>query len=295
MLPRPKPRRAFTLIELLVVIAIIAILIALLLPAVQQAREAARRSSCKNNMKQIGLAMHNYHDVHTSLPMGVNVLQYSPFVAILPYLEQTNLQNLYDFDIGYSTPTNLIAINQTIPVFLCPTMVIPRAVPLVSCNEPGAPTSYGASMGLHEGSDDGSAGNPDGMFPGRNYETTPPTRFRDVTDGLTNTIMCGEFNYRLEDYTWSSYTCGGDPSTHGTPRWGGHRWGGGYPGVAMGDTSGDFNVNLTANRLTWRSDHVGGAHFLLGDGSVRFVSENIDAGTLDSLATKAGGEVIGEY
>ncbi|QDV50673.1 DUF1559 domain-containing protein [Gimesia fumaroli] len=297
MLPRPKRRRAFTLIELLVVIAIIAILIALLLPAVQQAREAARRSSCKNNLKQIGLAMHNYNDVHTSLPMGQNAQLYSPFVAILPFLDQTNLQNLYDFDLYYTDPANLDALNRTITIYLCPTMVLPRAVPYLSCAEKGGPTSYGASIGLHEGSDDGSAGNPDGMFPGRNYTYTSPTRFRDVTDGLTNTIMCGEFNYRLEDYLWSGHSssCPSDTSVQGTPRWGSHRWGGSYPGVALGSTNGDFNVNLNANRGTWRSDHVGGAHFLLGDGAVRFVSENIDAGTLDALATKAGGEVIGEF
>ncbi|QDT42595.1 Type II secretion system protein G precursor [Gimesia alba] len=290
MLSRPKPRRAFTLIELLVVIAIIAILIALLLPAVQQAREAARRSSCKNNLKQIGLAMHNYHDAYTSLPMGMNSRIYSPFVAILPFLDQSNLQNLYDFNLDYDDPVNQDALNQTLAIYLCPTMVLPRAVPFLPCDEPGGPTSYGASMGLHYG----SSGDPDGMFAGYNYSTTKPTLFRDVTDGLSNTIMCGEFNYRLEDYTWSSYTCG-DASYHGNPRWGSYRWGGSYPGVALGDTSGDFNVNLSANRYTWRSDHVGGAHFLLGDGAVRFVSENIDAGTLDALATKSGGEVIGEF
>jgi prepilin-type N-terminal cleavage/methylation domain-containing protein len=89
-----RRRSGFTLIELLVVIAIIAILIALLLPAVQQAREAARRSSCKNNMKQIGLAMHNYHDTYNSLPMGMNLQIYGPFVAILPNLDQSNLQGL---------------------------------------------------------------------------------------------------------------------------------------------------------------------------------------------------------
>ncbi|WP_299467265.1 DUF1559 domain-containing protein [uncultured Gimesia sp.] len=294
MLPRSKPKRAFTLIELLVVIAIIAILIALLLPAVQQAREAARRSSCKNNLKQIGLAMHNYHDVYATLPMGMNTQFYSPLVAILPFLDQTNLQNLYDFDLYYTDPANLDALNRTITIYLCPTMVLPRSVPFVPCDEKGGPTSYGASMGLHSG----SAGDPDGMFNGYDSYTAPKaTRFRDVTDGLTNTIMCGEFNYRLEDYLWSSSSssCATDPASQGTPRWGSHRWGGGYPGVALGDTGGDFNVNLSANRSTWRSDHVGGAHFLLGDGAVRFVSENIDAGTLDALATKSGGEVIGEF
>ncbi len=293
MSSRPGTKRGFTLIELLVVIAIIAILIALLLPAVQQARETARRTSCKNKMKQIGLAMHNYHDVHTSLPMGGNDQLYSPFVAILPYLDQANLQNLYDFDLYYTDPANLDALNRTISVYLCPTMVLPRAVPYLPCAEKGGPTSYGASVGIH----DGSSGDPDGMFPGRNYNTADPTRFRDVSDGLSNTIMCGEFNYQLEDYLWSSHfsSCPSDPSVQGQPRWGSHRWGGSYPGVALGDTSGDFNVNLNANRSTWRSDHVGGAHFLLSDGAVRFVGDSIDAGTLDALATKSGGEVIGEF
>lgn len=296
MFSRHRTKRAFTLIELLVVIAIIAILIALLLPAVQQAREAARRSSCKNNMKQIGLAMHNYHDVHTSLPMGMNNQTYSPFTAILPFLDQANLQNIYDFDLGYTDPANLTALNTTLPVYLCPTMVLPRAVPFEPCDEDGAPTSYGASMGIHDAGTSYLT-EPDGMFPGRNHEKIKPTLFRDVTDGLSNTIMCGEFNYRLEDYLWSGHSssCASNAAYQGTPRWGSHRWGGGYSGVAMGDTSGDFNVNLDANRSTWRSDHVGGAHFLLGDGAVRFVSENIDAELLDALATKSGGEVIGDF
>ena len=282
---RPKLLRCsgFTLIELLVVIAIIAILIALLLPAVQQAREAARRSSCKNNLKQIGLAMHNYHDVYSCLPMGTNPQLYGPFVAILPQLDQSNLQNLYDFDLYYTDPANRDAINQTLPVYLCPTMVLPRGVPELACDEPGGPTSYGASMGT-------SAFAGDGMFKGYGGFTTPkPVLFRDVTDGLTNTILVGEFNYQLEDYLWTASTCSAQA---GQPRWGSYRWAPGYPGVSLGDTSGDFNVNLNANRLTWRSDHVGGAQFLLGDGSVRFVSESIDAALLDGLATRAGKEVL---
>lgn len=289
MLPRTKPRRAFTLIELLVVIAIIAILIALLLPAVQQAREAARRSSCKNNMKQIGLAMHNYHDVYTSLPIGLKSSGLmSPLVAILPFLDQANLQNLYDFDLSYNDPANLDAINKTIPVYLCPSMVLQRAVPLVTCGEDGGPTSYALSTGSDDTGDNG-------LFEGYNgfYAPSRTYKFRDITDGLSNTILAGEMNFGMEDYTWSS--CSGNASLVGTSRWGYSRWASAYPGAALANTDGEFNASNHANFSVWRSDHVGGAHFLLADGAVRFVSENIDADKLDALATRAGGEVIGEF
>ncbi len=284
-----RRRFGFTLIELLVVIAIIAILIALLLPAVQQAREAARRSSCQNNLKQIALAMHNYHDTYSTLPMGMNPQIYGPLVAILPNLDQTNLQQLYDFNQYYTTPVNLNAINQTLQVYLCPTMTLPRSVPDSPCDEPGGPSSYGCSIGTN------NLGT-DGLFDGyANFSAPRPVRFRDIRDGQTNTIMIGEFNYRLEDYTWSAFSCPGDASKHGQSRWGSYRWAPAYPGVSLGDTSGDFNVNLSANRGTWRSDHAGGAQFALGDGSVRFIGENISAVVLDRLATRAGGEVIGDF
>ena len=282
-------RRAFTLIELLVVIAIIAILIGLLLPAVQQAREAARRTQCKNNLKQIGLAMHNYHDVYGSFPMGANSQIYGPFVAILPYLEQANLQNLYDFDLYYTHTENREAINTNVAAYLCPSMVLKRNVPEPRCGEPGAPCSYGASMGTHNG----AMGDTDGMFTGYDGFTNPkPVKIRDVTDGTSSTIMCGEFNYRLEDYLWSSFTCS---ALGGQSRYGAHRWAPGYPGVSLGSSSGDLNVNLSVNRETWRSDHVGGVQILLTDGSCRFISENLDADLLDDLSARNDGNIVSEY
>ncbi len=289
MLSRPRVnryQRGFTLIELLVVIAIIAILISLLMPAVQQAREAARSTSCRNNMKQIGLAMHNYHDVYTTLPLGTNPQLYGPLVAILPHLDQAAVQDLYDFDLYYTNPKNLEAINRSIPLYLCPTMILPRGVPNEPCNEAGGPTSYGGSMGTSASADDG-------LFSGYGGFRAPvPTRFRDISDGMTNTIMCGEFNYQLPDYVWSAFSCRSDPSASGKARFGSYRWAPGYPGVSLGDTSGDFNVNEKANRLTWRSDHHGGANFLLADGSVKFVNENIDSEVLDNLAARNDGEVV---
>ena len=101
-----RHRAGFTLIELLVVIAIIAILVGLLLPAVQQAREAARRSQCKSNLKQIGIAMHNYHGIYSCLPMGMNSQVYGLFVAILPNLEAASVQTLYNFDLYYTDTAN---------------------------------------------------------------------------------------------------------------------------------------------------------------------------------------------
>ena len=295
-------RRAFTLIELLVVIAIIAVLISLLLPAVQQAREAARRTQCRNNLKQIGLAMHNHNDTYRIFPMGANPQLYSPLVAVLPFMDQANLQNLYDFDKSYDDADNQAALASSLSIYLCPTMVLPREVPLVSCGEIGGPTSYGCSMGTTEGSFGGPGSITDGLFSGYNGLVTPIAyRFRDIIDGTSNTLMCGEFNYQLQDLTWTTTpgfpppTCPDDPAMEGQPRWGSHRWGVGYPYGSLGCTAGDFNVNLAVNQTTWRSDHAGGAHFLLADGHVLFVSESVDADLLDHLATRAGREVIGEF
>ena len=215
--------------------------------------------------------------------MGTNYAIYGPFTAALPYLEEQNVQELYHFDLAYTDPANQQAIEVKLEVYLCPSMLLRREVPLASCAEPGAASSYGASVGT-------TCRGSDGMFSG-DFANIRSFRFADIGDGLSNTIMCGEWNYQLEDYTWSSFSCPGNAAVHGQPRWGSHRWAVGYPAVGLGSTDADFNVNAAANICTWRSDHPGGAQFALGDGSVRFVPETIEADILDYLATRDGDEI----
>lgn len=281
---------AFTLVELLVVIAIIGILIALLLPAVQSARAAARRASCTNNLKQIGMALHNYHDTHRVFPAGSLPNFVSGFTAILPYVEQGNTSDQYDFSLYYSDPYNQAVLNQVITTYLCPSMTLPREVPNVPCNETGAPSSYL----LSEGTDDYMKDS-DGLFPlvwPANGYTNRPLKFADITDGSSNTIACGETTYDMDDYLYSARTCA---ALSGQGRWGTARWGVGYPMVSLGTTLKPFNLHKSAGNGGFQSMHPGGVNFVLGDGSVRFIAETVDVDTLNTLATVTGGEVLGEF
>ncbi len=284
---RRAPRAGFTLVELLVVIAIIGILVAMLLPAVQAARETARRMSCSNNLKQIMLGMHNYHDTYKTFPAGcVSTENFvSGFASVLPYLESGNLYDAYDFHLYYTHPYNQAVAEQRIPTYLCPSMPLPRNVPDKTCGEVGAPSSYL----LSEGSDDYMQRG-DGVFnlvwPRFGYNNKP-VRIADILDGTTHTIAIGETTYQMKDYLWSSRgPCAGQI------RYGTARWVVGYPAVALGTTLKPFNLHAAAGNGGFQSVHPGGVNFALSDGSVRFIHETIDPVILTGLATRDGDEIV---
>lgn len=301
-----RKRAGFTLIELLVVIAIIAVLISLLLPAVQQAREAARRTQCRNNLKQIGLAMFNYESTHSVFPpamientnSGSSGLGANGFILMLPYLDQSNVYSGYNFSDFYSSAYNTAVINQRIPSFLCPSMVIPREVPLTVCSEVGAPGSYLLSEGT-AAYQSPSRGIFPFIAPTQFGVSNKPTRVSDITDGTSNTLAAGEANYRYKLYNWSS--CPGNAALVGTSRSGYARWAVGYPGGAIGNsraslgTAQRLNVFSGTTTSGYASDHIGGVTILMADGAVRFLSENVSSTVLDGLATRDGTEVLGEF
>ena len=319
--PAVQPVRGFTLIELLVVIAIIAVLIALLLPAVQQAREAARRSQCKNNLKQLGLAMHNYHDSHGVLPPGgigealwSNNLEASDranwMQMILPYIDQAPLYNQISPYMALPNPgqTNSAwswpGTKTIISILMCP-------------SDPAGPkiNGYSTSLGF-QGNYVASAGSTlfspstsngtklNGLF----YQMSS-TRMRDMIDGSSNTLLMGELILQ-KDLSTSLGTNQND--------WRGAYWdnygvlvffSANYPpntdqpdsiitcvstalspcaAVANGSTSG--NIVLYS-----RSYHTGGVQSAMADGSVRFITQSLNRAVFQSLGSRNDGNVIGDY
>ena len=357
-------KRGFTLIELLVVIAIIAILIALLLPAVQQAREAARRTQCKNNLKQFGLALHNYEGTFGMFPMTnaqnylPNTQGFSPQARLLPYMEQTNLQNLLDFtQPAFTGPFNALVPNpQFASAFATPLQV------MLCPSDPAETQNTGAGGAVYSGLNymisygSGTNANYDLRWrtDGICYENSN-AKIRDITDGTSNTVIMSEsirsvgadftlaagtlpkFNYQATLNGSSGVSAARQP-VQGLAGSGGG-WVNGPAGVInnpdlatiwpMKSTwRGAASAALRGRGTSWahsgaistltngyntpnskipdvvihftgffgpRSWHVGGAQVLLGDGAVKFLSDNIDTVLHRGMHSRNGGEVLGEF
>ena len=317
---RVTRRSGFTLIELLVVIAIIAVLIALLLPAVQQAREAARRTQCKNNMMQIGLALNNYMMAHEVLPPGTQNdtgpiqskeaagYHMSWITQILPYLEQQNVYNHIDFNKSVYDPANVPARQQRINSFLCP------SDGSNGISQTAAATSY---YGVHNDFETPIDVNQNGVL-----FLNSSIRYEQITDGSSNTIYVAECRLNTgSDLGWMSGTRSSlrnlvvatpnnppavAPSSNDAA------------GSALSATQAEPTFRLHATSLSNinnnnlrqeladleagrefvggpSSFHVGGGHFVMGDGAVRFISQNIDPRTFRNLGHRADGEMLKDF
>lgn len=320
-------RSAFTLIELLVVIAIIVILIGLLLPAVQKVREAASRIKCANNLKQIGLAVHGYHDTNNELPpqgtfvVGQPFASYSIHSRILSYIEQSNLFQFVDLAAAWSSQA--VVTQQRIPIYMCPSEK--KDQPVTTTSPPTYPTNYAASVGNWLAFDPTNGQNGDGAF-GVNAHRN----LGSISDGLSNTLGFGEVKAYQPALRNSGVPNGQNvpPPVNPTDVAG---YGGGFadnwshvawvngevlqsgctttfpPNTVIPYSTGgvNYDIDFTAQRLGMsttlqtylvvgtRSYHTGGINTLLMDGSVRFVTNSISQATWRAVGTRAGGEVLG--
>lgn len=320
-----KNRIGFTLVELLVVIAIIGVLVALLLPAVQAAREAARRTQCTNNLRQVGIAVHNYADVMKALPAGYLGIPYPPspsthfrwsgLAALTPYLEQSAIGNTLDssvplfgpqsmnFDVF---PQNKTAVATKLKVFLCPS----EPVKIVAADR--GPGNYMFCTG--SGDDGGDLYDASGSFYANSWN-----RLATITDGTSNTVFASETllgtgepdatgpvprDARLA-YLSVSVTNLTDSLCAAGGTW---RYNRNYCWADGGVTSGVYNHYYLPNAKTpdcmgraspgWkaaRSNHPGGVMMLLGDSSVRFATSNVNSATWQAISTRDGGEANGDF
>jgi len=320
---RPDRPRAFTLIELLVVIAIMAVLIALLLPAVQSAREAARRAQCVNKLKQIGLALHNYHDAVGTFPMGYaargkfvdgqtdTAPGWAWATMILPQLEQGPIYNAVNFARSVEAPQSSTVALAALRVFVCPSDIAtsPFAVLDGGGNSLAmmAPSSYAASVG-NDATDSTTGLNNDGLGNGVMFRNSA-VRLADITDGSSQTILVGERAWANSQGAWAGVVANGTtrrgpknpcPSTGALY----------YPAATLVQAHGNVlntDTDPDGGLDDFSSLHPGGANFAFADGSVRFLKSVLrnsgqasggatiysPAGLiLQALATRSGGEVL---
>jgi len=316
-------RRGFTLIELLVVIAIIAVLIALLLPAVQQAREAARRTSCRNHLKQLALSMHNYHDSHNTFPPGWVVRSPTAFthpnhwcnlgddnsgapwtVMILPMLDQTALYASLDMGAGFTTGSPVVPEPNaskliSLSVYQCPTDPASGLYPL-NLNYLGI--QGGGNQECNASSGTGTTTNRIFSRKGILYAGST-VRFRDITDGTSNVFLIGESKYfpppstgvrgwavspRMASSSQAYIAVVTRDQINSSPS-----STSAFDGTWSGTTVGNgFNMITSVSRMLG-SHHTGGCHVVLCDGSVRFANENMDLQTYQTLGNRADGLPIG--
>ncbi|MEI7698548.1 MAG: DUF1559 domain-containing protein [Planctomycetia bacterium] len=344
---RPGRVQGFTLIELLVVIAIIAILVALLLPAVQQAREAARRTQCKNNLKQIGLAFHNYHDIFNTFPPGYispiangnttsEVSCYSWGALILPQLEQTNLsQSLgvgqVPLHVNAATPAGLALLQTALPMYRCPSDIGPVLNNYIS----PAPASNWYNMNITNG----SAAVPIAtsnyiLVSGTGVSTTPAANpsnraasacgpmgigfrnskinMRDITDGSSNTLLVGERAWKYNQISVGAGVALGFSASINDQSSSANIKAAAMAAIGLGYNGINWSANNQVHQTRgFSSAHTGGAQFVLCDGSVRLISENIDYKSTDNAAltdmslhasstfarllVREDGQIVGEF
>ncbi|MFO0826440.1 MAG: DUF1559 domain-containing protein [Gemmataceae bacterium] len=314
-----KYARGFTLIELLVVIAIIAVLIGLLLPAVQKVREAAARMQCSNNLKQLGLAIHNHESTYQCFPSSIRpngsttLPRVSWLIPTLAYIEQDNLRKNYDTTQTWGSTTNQAITSQKIKILQCPSGLNPDRKdgdPQTGTWNIVAVTDYAASTGVSSlATNVNTTGQNQLGILAKNQ--SPGTKISAVTDGLSNTIMITESAGRPQIYQLGKPV--GTPSGLGTQINGGG-WarpasdldfytskpdGTGYPGSCAVNCTNGFTYSAypdpafgTEGSSAPYSFHTAGVNTVLGDGSVRFINNSVDVVTFAALITRANGEVI---